>query len=86
MGCGDPGIYFRQCRRFVYLYGDHGGADEGVFGEMTAPNKQFDPFAQEVQPVGCVLPNTLVHGDCLEVMKYIPDGSIDLVLADPPYG
>ena len=35
---------------------------------------------KEVQPVGCVLPNTLVHGDCLEVMKYIPDGSIDLVL------
>jgi len=41
---------------------------------------------KEVQPVGCVLPNTLVHGDCLEVMKYIPDGSIDLVLSDPPYG
>jgi site-specific DNA-methyltransferase (adenine-specific) len=41
---------------------------------------------KEVQPVGCVLPNTLVHGDCLEVMKYIPDGSIDLVLCDPPYG
>lgn len=35
---------------------------------------------KEVQTVGCVLPNTLVHGDCLEVMKYIPDGSIDLVL------
>jgi len=41
---------------------------------------------KEVQPVGCVLPNTLVHGDCLEVMKYIPDASIDLVLCDPPYG
>lgn len=41
---------------------------------------------KEVQPVGCVLPNTLVHGDCLEVMKYIPDDSIDLVLCDPPYG
>lgn len=41
---------------------------------------------KEVQTVGCVLPNTLVHGDCLEVMKYIPDGSIDLVLADIPYG
>ena len=41
---------------------------------------------KEVQPVGCVLPNTLVHGDCLEVMKYIPDGSVDLVLCDPPYG
>ena len=41
---------------------------------------------KEVQPVGCVLPNTLVNGDCLEVMKYIPSGSIDLVLCDPPYG
>lgn len=29
---------------------------------------------------------TLLHGDCLEVMKNIPDNSIDLVLCDPPYG
>ena len=28
----------------------------------------------------------LILGDCLEKMKRIPDGSIDLVLADPPYG
>ena len=28
----------------------------------------------------------LWHGDCLELMKNIPDGSVDLVLADPPYG
>lgn len=28
----------------------------------------------------------LFHGDCLEVMKQIPDASIDLVLTDPPYG
>lgn len=41
---------------------------------------------KEVQPVGCVLPNTLVHGDCLEVMKFIPSKSVDLVLCDPPYG
>ena len=25
-------------------------------------------------------------GDCLERMKEIPDGSVDMVLADPPYG
>ena len=25
-------------------------------------------------------------GDCLEVMKYIASGSVDMVLADPPYG
>jgi len=28
----------------------------------------------------------LHHGDCLEVMKSIPDKSVDLVLTDPPYG
>lgn len=26
------------------------------------------------------------QGDCLELMKDIPDGNIDLVLTDPPYG
>jgi len=29
---------------------------------------------------------TLIHGDCLEEMAKLPDNSIDLVLADPPYG
>lgn len=28
----------------------------------------------------------LMQGDCLELMKTIPDGSVDMVLADPPYG
>lgn len=28
----------------------------------------------------------LMKGDCLERMKEIPDGSIDMVLTDPPYG
>ena len=27
----------------------------------------------------------LIHGDCLKEMKNIPDGSIDLVVTDPPY-
>ena len=27
----------------------------------------------------------LIQGDCLEVMKDIPDGCIDMVMADPPY-
>lgn len=29
---------------------------------------------------------TLHHGDCLEIMKTIPDGSVDMVLCDLPYG
>jgi site-specific DNA-methyltransferase (adenine-specific) len=32
------------------------------------------------------LKNQIICGDCLEVMKDIPDKSIDLVLTDPPYG
>lgn len=28
----------------------------------------------------------LLHGDCLEKMKGIPDGSIDAIITDPPYG
>ena len=28
----------------------------------------------------------LYRGDCLNVMKRIPDGSVDMVMADPPYG
>ena len=30
--------------------------------------------------------NQVIQGDCLEVMKEIPDKSIDLILVDPPYG
>ncbi len=29
---------------------------------------------------------SLYQGDCLELMKGIPDGSVDMVLTDPPYG
>lgn len=28
----------------------------------------------------------LMHGDCLELMKEIPDNSVDMVLTDPPFG
>jgi len=28
----------------------------------------------------------LAQGDCLECMKWLEDGSVDMVLADPPYG
>lgn len=32
------------------------------------------------------LRNKVIQGDCLEVMKYIPDKSIDMILCDLPYG
>ena len=30
--------------------------------------------------------NQILQGDCLELMKDIPDGSVDMILADLPYG
>jgi site-specific DNA-methyltransferase (adenine-specific) len=29
--------------------------------------------------------NNIYHGDCIETVKQIPDGSIDCILTDPPY-
>ena len=28
----------------------------------------------------------LMHGDCLEVLRTLPDNSVDAVVTDPPYG
>lgn len=30
--------------------------------------------------------NTITYGDCLDIMKYLPDKSIDMILCDLPYG
>jgi len=30
--------------------------------------------------------NTIYNEDCLETMKRMPDGFVDLCLTDPPYG
>lgn len=29
---------------------------------------------------------TVYHGDCIDVMRELPDGSVDAVVTDPPYG
>lgn len=29
--------------------------------------------------------NEIIHGDCLEIMKKIPNKSIGIVCTDPPY-
>ena len=40
---------------------------------------------ESMQRVGILSPNTLVCGDCLDTMQYIHEGSVDMVLCDPPY-
>ena len=43
-------------------------------------------IVKNINSVGSVEPNTIIKGDCLEVMKYLTDGSIDAIICDPPYG
>lgn len=33
-----------------------------------------------------VTSDTCVLGDCLQVMKHIPDNYVDSIICDPPYG
>jgi site-specific DNA-methyltransferase (adenine-specific) len=37
---------------------------------------------RKIGPFSCC---SVVQGDCLELMKQLPDGCVDYVLADPPY-
>lgn len=42
---------------------------------------------QEVKEFTLSLPvNSIIHGDSLEIMKLMPDKSVDLIITDPPYG
>ena len=41
---------------------------------------------QDTKTIGEVKPVTLVQGDCLDEMKHIRSGSIDMILTDLPYG
>ena len=38
---------------------------------------------RKIGPYDCC---SVVQGDCLELMKAIPDGAINAVITDPPYG
>jgi modification methylase len=29
--------------------------------------------------------NQILHGDCIEMLQGLPEGSVDLIFADPPY-
>jgi site-specific DNA-methyltransferase (adenine-specific) len=29
--------------------------------------------------------NSIIHGDCIEILKSMPENSVDLIFADPPY-
>jgi len=30
--------------------------------------------------------NKIIHGDCIEIMRQLPNNCVDLIITDPPYG
>jgi hypothetical protein len=41
------------------------------------------PCGRKIGPFDCC---SVVQGDCLELLKQLPDGCVDVVLTDPPWG
>ena len=41
--------------------------------------------AQPAAPAAAIPRNTILHGDCLDVLPRLPAASMDFVLTDPPY-
>lgn len=33
-----------------------------------------------------IKPNTVIHGDCLSVLRQMDADSVDMIITDPPYG
>jgi len=47
---------------------------------------RLDQLGVTVSKLGPFELDTIVVGDCLDVMRQMPDGCVDAVIADPPYG
>ena len=47
---------------------------------VNSSEKSFFKYIDMSLPV-----NQILHGDCIEVLKSLPENSVDLIFADPPY-
>ncbi len=67
---------------YVFVLGAKGGRTATDFLErpLYTSDKDYNRIGVDMGSIDLRL------GDCLEIMKTIPDKSIDLVLTDPPYG
>ena len=54
--------------------------------KVVSQLKQRDPKEETSVSKNSSVSYKLFQGDCLELMKNIPDGSIDMILCDLPYG
>jgi len=50
-------------------------------GQAVKVNEPAPSATEMILPI-----NQVIHGDCLEVLRTMPDNSVDAVVTDPPYG
>ena len=65
----------RESRRMAILY-----------VPIDKPPKQVSNIFthDDIMDIGSIK-NTVIQGDCLEILTTIPDNSIDAIVTDPPY-
>jgi modification methylase len=52
---------------------------------QNAPASEAEQMTTVTQGAETLPLNTILAGDCIEAMNALPEGSIDLIFADPPY-
>ena len=50
-------------------------------GQVVKADEPAPSTTEMILPI-----NQVIHGDCLEVLRTMPDNSVDAVVTDPPYG
>jgi site-specific DNA-methyltransferase (adenine-specific) len=48
-------------------------------------HRLIERLSGHAPPRPSVQESRLLHGDCIEIMRTVPDGSVDLIVTDPPY-
>ena len=59
----------------------------GLFHRTSLPTRKIHIAARYRYnfPVAQLPLNQILHGDCIEILKSLPENSVDLIFADPPY-
>ena len=84
---GSRGAPVRKSSSRVISSGNAEGSDDP---SVIAPTPSFRKGMAMVHNVGCsrvlrVSESRVVHGECLDVLRSLPDASVDLVYIDPPF-
>lgn len=87
MGSGSTCVAaMRSGRRSIGVEQDQEWFDVAVERiESVNDDLRLADAVEPIQPISVSAEHTIYQGDCLDVMKSMPSGSVDLVVTSPPY-